>query len=181
MSTRPECTQCACGSRDGVTRRDFIASSTLAAVAAMLAACGDGQIGMSSPTGLALPGGAGALTVNVADFPALANVGGMARVDGGIGAPVALVRTGTSSFAAFSLVCPHQGSTVNISGAGFRCPNHGATFDASGTWTGGQRASNMTSFPTTFDAAAGTVTITGGVGPGSQPPKGGDDDEPDDP
>ena len=179
MTARPECTHCACGSRDEVTRRDFIASSTLVAVAALLAACGDGQIGATSVTGPATVGQGGkGLTITLASFPALNNVGGIARVDGGVGTPVALVRTGASSFSAFSMVCPHQGSTINISGAGFRCPNHGATFSANGAWTGGQRANGLTSFPATYDAAAGTVTIAGAVGPGSPPGGGGDDDDP---
>ena len=55
-------------------------------------------------------------------------MGGVARVDGGSGTPVALVRTGAAAFTALSLVCTHEGTTVNITGAGFLCPNHGARF-----------------------------------------------------
>ena len=44
-----------------------------------------------------------------------------------------------SGFVAYSLRCPHQGTTVNIVGTtSWKCPNHDATFDANGTWTGGQ-------------------------------------------
>lgn len=174
---------CACGAAapcDGVSRREFVARSTLAAVAAFLAACGDGQIGayVSTAPG-STPGNRAGLTVRVADFPALANVGGIARVDGGVGIPVALVRTGASSFAAFSMVCPHQGTTINIAGSGFKCPNHGATFDASGANIGGQQSSSLASFTATFDAAAGTVTIAGaGAGTGGGTGGGGGDDDP---
>ncbi len=162
---------CACGGRcaDGLTRRDFVAASTLAAVTAFLAACGNGQIGMTAPSGApALPGGAaGSMTVVLANFPALGTVGGIARVDGGTGSPVALVRTSSTAFAAFSMVCPHQGSTINITSTGFKCPNHGATFDKNGTWVGGQQTTSLTSYPTTYDSAKGTVTIGGGAGTGT--------------
>lgn len=174
------CATCSCGSgcADGITRRDFVARSTLAAVAAFLAACGDGQIGATAPGVPQAPGGAsGGLTVVLSQFPALASVGGMARVDGGVGSPVALVRTGASTFAAFSMVCPHQGSTINITSTGFKCPNHGATFDKNGTWVGGQQTSSLVSYPTTYDATAGTVLIGGGAGTGTGGGTGGGGDD----
>jgi Rieske Fe-S protein len=69
------------------------------------------------------------------------------------------VRTGATSFVALSRVCPHQGATVNTSSGGFTCPRHGARFNLTGTWIGGERTSNMRSYPTTFDAATDTLTI----------------------
>lgn len=158
-SPLPQCAGCA------LSRRDFLAGSVMAAVAAVLtASCGDGQIGAAGPTGPTT--GAAGLTIRVADFPALANVGGIARVDGGKGSPVAVVRTGAGSFSAFSLVCPHQGTTINITANGFKCPNHGATFASSGSWIGGQPTSSLTALALTYDAAAGTITI-GGTGGGT--------------
>lgn len=165
-----ECAGCSCGAGcgDGLSRRDFVARSTLAAVAAFLAACGNGQIGMTAPGGTtASPGGSAGMTVVLSQFPALATVGGIARVDGGAGSPVALVRTSATAFAAFSMVCPHQGSTINITSTGFKCPNHGAMFDKNGAWTGGQQTTSLTSYPTTYDSAAGTVLIGGGAGTGT--------------
>lgn len=175
-----ECAGCACGGEcaDGVTRRDFVARSTLAAVAAFLAACGNGQIGMTAPGGTtATPGGTAGMKIVLSQFPALANVGGIARVDGGVGSPVALVRTSTTAFAAFSMVCPHQGSTINITSTGFKCPNHGATFDKSGAWIGGQQTSSLVAYPTTYDATAGTVLIGGGAGTGTGTGTGGGGDD----
>ena len=181
LEERPECVGCACGSgcADDITRRDFVAKSTLVAVAAFLAACGNGQIGMTAPGGTGAPpgGAAGGLTVVLSQFPALATVGGMARVDGGKGSPVAMVRTSATAFAAFSMVCPHQGSTINITTTGFKCPNHGAMFDKSGTWTGGQQTGSLTSYPTTYDATAGTVLIGGGAGTGTGTGTGGGGDD----
>ena len=172
-----------------LSRRDFVSRSVLAAVAASLAAACGGPIDFTAPgapgtTGVnTLP--AAGLSVRLADFAALASPGGIARVDGGVGLPVAVVRVDATTFAAFSMVCPHQGSTIGISGNGFVCPNHGARFSAAGAWTGGQSTTNLQSLPITFDAAAGTLTIagagagsggTGGTGGGG----GGGDDEHDD-
>lgn len=136
-----------------VDRRTFLAQAGLAGVASFLAACGAG----SNTTG---PSFTGPLSVTVADFPALATVGGLARVDGGGSSPVAAVRVADAQYAAFSLVCPHQGATVGISGSAFRCPQHGAMFAADGSWVGGQRTSNLHALTAQFDAANGILTIT---------------------
>ena len=77
----------------------------------------------------------------------------------GSGTPVALVRTGAATFAAFSLRCPHEGFTVTVQSGSFYCPAHGARFASTGTWIGGQPTTNLRSLVTTYDAAAGTVTI----------------------
>lgn len=124
----------------------------MAAVGAFLAACGSDD---GSPTG---PSNVN-LTVTPANFPALAVVGGIARVTES-GTPIAVVRTTTTSYRAFSMVCPHQGTTISISGAGFRCPNHGATFNGNGAWTGGERTSGLFEFTVTSNTNAGTITIT---------------------
>ena len=86
-------------------------------------------------------------------------MGGIARVDTPDGYPIAVVRTGAQQYAAFSLVCPHQGVTVNISGSGFLCPGHGARFAGDGSWVGGQHTSNLRSLATTYNAASGELTI----------------------
>ncbi len=150
------CVACAGNSKaDGsVNRRAFLAQGTLAAIAAVLVgACGDGSIGAA--TG---PVGASG-SLRIADVAALATVGGIARVSVS-GSPVAVVRATSDTYRAFSLVCPHQGTTVNLSGSGFRCPNHGATFSAAGKWTGGQRTSNLFEYTVTLNALDGTLAIT---------------------
>ena len=134
-------------------RRAFLAQTALAGVAAFLAGCAGGA-------DTAGPSFTGPLTVSAADFPALAMVGGIARVDGGGGSPVAAVRVGATQYAAFSLVCPHRGATVGISGSGFRCPQHGALFAADGSWAGGQPTSNLHALAAQFDPATGLLTIT---------------------
>jgi cytochrome b6-f complex iron-sulfur subunit len=145
-----------CDAPYALGRRDFLGAAALTALTLLETACGDGQIGPSGPGGSS----GGPLVVTVAQFAALANVGGVARVDGGAGTPVALVRTSAESFLALSLVGPHARATVNVNGGGFLCPNHGARFSGTGVWQGGQPTTNMVSLPATYDAVAGTVTIT---------------------
>ncbi len=153
---------CQSGCDSGVTRRDFLQSSTLAAVSALLASACGGRIDFGTgPSGTTA--GLDAFTIKLADYPVLGSVGGMAVI-GGAPVPMAAVRVDAATYAVFSLVCPHAGTTVAPAGAGFRCPNHGATWDSAGTWTGGQRTSGLTRLQTTFDAAAGTLVVSGGGG-----------------
>jgi nitrite reductase/ring-hydroxylating ferredoxin subunit len=137
-------------------RREFLSRAALAALGLALAACGGGSSGgPTSPTTV------GTLTFSLASYPALATVGGVAYVSAG-GTPIALVRTDASTIAAFSRVCPHQGAEVAASGGQFTCPAHGARFNlTTGAWIGGQRTSSLTRYASTYDAAAGTVTIGG--------------------
>lgn len=142
-------------SSGSLDRREFLAQGTLAAVAAVLfAACGNG-VGGGSPTG---PSGVN-VTATIASYAALANVGGIVRLTG-TSTPIAVVRTGASSFRAFSMICPHEGTTINVSGSGFLCPNHLASFTSSGTNNGGQRTSSLFEFTVAYNATAGTITIT---------------------
>jgi Rieske Fe-S protein len=141
-----------CEACRGIDRRAFLEQTALAGVAAVLAGCA--AAGDSTA-----PSFTGPLTVKVADFPALANAGGIARVDSGA-SPVAAVHTGSNQYSAFSLVCPHAGATVGIIGAGFQCPGHGARFAADGSWIGGQPTSSLRQLTTQFDSSSGTLTIT---------------------
>lgn len=144
----------ALGNNACVNRRAFLAQGTLAAVGAvLLAACGDGSLGAT--TGPVAVNG----TIRIADFAALSAVGGIARVTVD-GSPAAVVRAATDTYRAFSLICPHKGTTVNITGNSFRCPNHGATFSAAGRWTGGERTSNLFEFTVTANALDGTLLIS---------------------
>jgi len=119
-----------------------------------------------------------ALAINVNDFAALTPVGGIARVDGNAGPPVAVYHSGVDTYRAYSMTCPHAGTTVNIQTSGFRCPNHGATFAATGVWTGGQKTSNLFELTTVYDPATGALDISGTTPGGGG--SGGDDDGEDD-
>lgn len=152
---RDDCAAC------GVDRREFLSTSALVVFGSILAAsCGDGQIGgVAGP--ILPPGGVGGLVVNLVDFPALATVGGTARVDAGGANPIAVTRTGASSFVALSMICPHAAfKPIQIMAPGFKCPNHGAEFASNGTWVGGQPTGNLTQFAVVYNAGAGTLRIT---------------------
>lgn len=139
------------GCADCIGRRTFLVQSGIFAAMAALASCAGGDA--TAPT---LPANT---SINVADFPSLSAVGGVAMVSLG-GAPVAIVRTSTNTFLALSRVCPHQGGTIGESGDRFVCPVHGATFDLNGNWIGGQRTSNMHQYATSFDASTNMLTVS---------------------
>jgi nitrite reductase/ring-hydroxylating ferredoxin subunit len=146
---------CACGASHDrqvtIGRREFVTAGVVALATAALAACSTGS-DMTSPDALA------STTLNLLDFPTLATVGGITTttIDQ---VPIAIFHTSNENFVALSRICPHQGSTINVTNSGFLCPNHGATFNTSGTWVGGQRTSNLRSYPVVYDADAGTITV----------------------
>ncbi len=109
----PGCSpSCACAAK--LPRRDFLSRGLVGAVGALITtACGDGDIGGTYPTD---PFPAQPMTVRITDFPALATIRGIARADGNSATPVALVCTAAGEYAAMSMVCPHQGATVDIGG-----------------------------------------------------------------
>ncbi len=161
-----------------VSRRDFVSVALLSAIAATLSACGGGDLSAadkllapgnpdttSTPTTPTTPTttgnptvGANQIGVTIASYAALANVGGIARVNNS--PPIALARTATG-FVAYSLRCPHEGTTVSvISGSSLRCPNHGALFASSGGWSGGYRTSSLSARGVTSNADKTFVVVS---------------------
>ncbi len=139
----------------GMSRRGFVERATLVAVAAVLTGCD-----LSSPTGVGVPTG-GPYQVRLSDYPALADIGGVARVQLDDGSVVGVGRTGVSSFEAYGLACTHEGTQVRVQGDGWHCPSHGAEFDTAGGVTRGPANRALVSVPCTYDAATGTLTVNG--------------------
>lgn len=139
---------------DGIARRTFLVQSALMVAATALAACGG-----SLDTAPSIPTTGSSNTISIASYPSLSAVGGIAVLSIG-NVPLAIVRTGDASFIALSRICPHQGGTIQQSGTGFQCPIHGARFSDTGQWVGGQSTSNMHAYTTSYDATAGTLTIS---------------------
>ena len=108
--------------------------------------------------GVTAPALSGSTSIKLSDYPAPESVGGVALVNI-FGSPLAIVHDDASTYVALPRVCPHTGSIVNFTGNGFLCPNHGAQFTEAGLWVGGQRTSNLHSYPATFDSTTGTLTI----------------------
>lgn len=143
----------------GASRREFIGQATLAAIAAPLTgACGDGQIGGAGPAAPVEPGAR--LTIRLADYPALQQVGGIAHAESAASNPIAVTRLGQSSSVALSWICPHRGyKPMSITSSGFVCPSHEAQFASDGAWIGGPQTSNLQSYPVAYNAGAETLTI----------------------
>ena len=74
----------------------------------------------------------GQVAVHVAKVPELSRVGGAVNLGTVKGDPVAVVRTGASTYEALNLRCTHQGVTVQQSGSGWVCPAHGSAFASDG-------------------------------------------------
>jgi cytochrome b6-f complex iron-sulfur subunit len=135
-----------------MSRRDFIARSAFAAAAlAALEACGDGQIG--APTTLT----DGPFTIRLTDFPGLSTTGTL--VDVSSSAPDrAVIRTGATTFAAFSRICTHQQCLTAVHNNRFECPCHGSVFRNDGAVVNGPAASPLLRLNVTVNAD-GTLTV----------------------
>jgi cytochrome b6-f complex iron-sulfur subunit len=149
--------------RDCLSRREFLTRSTLAVAgaAAVVAGCGDGQIGAGGATApiLLTP-----LSFKVSAVPALATVGELAFVP--TDARIAVKRTGPDTFLALSTTCTHEGTMIAIvnNNTSFECPNHGARYDSNGTVTrqpqAAGSATNLPTYQTSYDSATDTLTIS---------------------
>ena len=129
-----------------ISRRAFLAdAATIAALTALFAACGDSPV--EPPTGK--------VEVKVADFPGLATMNQLVLVD----AKRAAKRTGPSTFVAFSRLCTHEGTPVDVSGSGFVCANHGSQFDNNGQVTLGPATQPLPTLATAYNAATDILTI----------------------
>lgn len=70
-----------------------------------------------------------------------------------------LIRISETEFKAINLICKHKGCTVEYEGTKFVCPCHGSEYDREGKVTLGPSKSDLDTYPTTYDAAAETVTV----------------------
>jgi len=124
-----------------VSRRSFLAG-----------ACGLIAIGGVS----ALPAAAqtavrklpdGRVEVTLKSVPELATVGGAVAIGSVKGIPVAITRTGRSTYKAMSLRCPHLGVTVNRSDIGWTCSAHGSEFESDGDLVQGPATRGLSRIP----------------------------------
>lgn len=149
--------------QDCLSRREFLTRSTLAVAgaAAVVAGCGDGQIGAGGATApiLTTP-----LNFKVSTVPALATVGELAFAP--TDSRIAVKRTGPDTFLALSTTCTHEGTMIAIvnNNTSFECPNHGARYDSNGNVTrqpqAAGSATKLPSYQTSYDAATDILTIS---------------------
>ena len=99
----------------------------------------------------------GRVSVTLKGVPELAKVGGSVGIGNVKGRPVAITRTGPSSYIAFSLSCPHQGVTVSREGAGWRCSAHGSEFAVNGDLVMGPATTRLPRVPIKVSKGIATV------------------------
>lgn len=137
-------------------RRQFLVqisrSALTMAAASALHGCGDA-------TGSG-GGGGSPLTVDVSaltqDGQAL-----VTATNGPGGAPVLVVREAAGTFRALSMVCTHEGCSLNDpSGGEMFCPCHGSRFDLQGNVLRGPANRSLAVLSNSFDATTDKLTIT---------------------
>jgi cytochrome b6-f complex iron-sulfur subunit len=150
-----------------VSRRQFCAGAcqvaSCATLATLVTACGGGS--PTSPSGpvatlSVVPSqfANSRITVNVAGT-ALANVGGVARVDSNAGLFL-ISRTSDALFTAIEGACTHEGCTITGSdGTQYVCPCHGSRYNRTGQVEGGPAKSSLRQYATTFANDVLTITL----------------------
>lgn len=136
-------------------RRDFLTSATLASVAALLAACSGAGL-----TGTDVTPGPSSITVKLSDFSSLGVVGGMAAVGTVNVSPVAIVRTGQSSYIALSRICTHQTCVIDLVSNGFSCPCHGSRFNSQGSVVNGPATRPLSRLSAVLSADGTSLTVS---------------------
>ena len=133
-----------------ISRRSFIAG-----VCAVVALSGSELPAAANTAVKKLPGGR--ISVNLKAVPALAKVGGAAKIGSVKGVPVAIARTGTFKYIAFNLLCPHQGVTVTQNEKGWVCNAHGSEFEADGDLVLGPATSGLARVPMKISKGLATI------------------------
>lgn len=101
--------------------------------------------------------GKGRISVKLKSIPELSTVGGSVGVGNVKGKPVAITRTGDSSYIAFSLSCPHAGIKVARSENGWVCNAHGSEFEADGDLVLGPATTRLPRVPLKISKGVATI------------------------
>ena len=99
----------------------------------------------------------GRLSVKLKDIPELSQVGGSVGIGNLKGKPVAITRTGTNSYIAFSLNCPHQGVKVSKKESGWVCDAHGSEFETDGDLVLGPATTRLPRVPLKISKGIATI------------------------
>jgi len=101
---------------------------------------------------------AGKISLQLAQYPALAETGGAIQldIDGGV-SPIVVVRVDNDTLTALSPICTHLGCTVRKERSVFRCPCHGSTYTLDGTVVRGPTQRPLVTYRTEYED--GTLII----------------------
>lgn len=97
------------------------------------------------------------LSVKLSGVPQLAKVGGSVQIGLIKKIPVAIARTGPSSYVAFNLSCPHAGVIVNQTPEGWLCNAHLSRFAPDGALAWGPATTGLKSVPIKVSKGVATV------------------------
>jgi len=107
----------------------------------------------------------GKVSFPIAEFPVLANVGGvvLGRPDG-FPSPLLVTRLaqapGPDSVGAISAICSHLGCTVLPGAARLECPCHESIYDLTGKYLQGPALANLLRYAADFDGTTVTISTT---------------------
>ena len=110
------------------SRRNVLVAGAVGASAIALSACSKAATPGAAPQGTATSGSA-TTRKPIAKLSDI-NVGEAIAATGTGGAQLIVARPTSTTVAAFSAVCTHQGCTVAPAGKRLDCPCHGSVFDA---------------------------------------------------
>lgn len=99
----------------------------------------------------------GQVSVRLKGIPELNKVGGSVAIGTVKGKQVAIARTGTTSYIAFNLACPHQNVIVAKTDTGWRCAAHGSEFEADGDLVLGPATTRLARVPIRVSRGIATV------------------------
>ena len=120
-------------------------------------------IDLMSQLGNTLPAVAnGQVVLPLANFPALATVGGsLSGQPPGLADVLVIARADASTVVALSAICTHAGCDVAYapSGNDFSCPCHGSLFGVDGAVKQGPATAPLKSYPVTFDGQTITIQV----------------------
>jgi Rieske Fe-S protein len=107
----------------------------------------------------------GQFSFAIADFPALATVGGVvAGRPSGFPSPLLLTRissgTGPDAIGAINAICTHLGCTVLPGAGALDCPCHGSIFNLDGSFIQGPAGGPLLRYVVAFDGNTVTVSNT---------------------
>jgi cytochrome b6-f complex iron-sulfur subunit len=118
-----------------------------------LSSCVNESMDPTNPTGVT--GNELILDLNSAAYSKLNTVGNYVVVSG-----IVIARVSTSSFAAVTQVCSHEGRRQVVFNAGeFYCAAHGARFDTAGKGLNSTGSRGLKTYVTTLDGTTLKVTV----------------------